>query len=129
MSDSPSILGSVADTGKDVVKELGSQTTKAAASIVKGAFQQVVGTKSEEEIAKEQADKLATHQRIKKIEAEIAQIRAQRSQEQSQMEQVRLTSSDQSTGSDDLKTSEKKQMDEASRQAVGKAELGRGFKG
>lgn len=121
MSDGSSIGGAFKDLARETVK----QVSKTPASFIKSAGAQIVGSPSEEVENRKKAEKLMTHQRIKEIEAEMAKIRSQGEQKHSQEE-----------NSDYKKKLEKiasrggsKKMDESSRQAIGKAEQGRNFKG
>lgn len=115
---------SIAGTLKDLGKETLKQTFNVPKTLAKGAFQQTVKTNSEEEAAKKLAEQAVTHNRIQQIEAEMAQIRAQNEKrtgpEIQKSEEQKLEAQQQSQG---------KNLDEASRQAVGRAEQGRNFKG
>lgn len=124
MSDGDSIIGAVADTVKDLGKDTLKQIVTTPGSVAKGAGTQVLNRNTPEEEAKKARQKAEEFARIREIEAEMAQIRQQ---------------SDQKNGPQVEKTEEKKietlqnqsgsKIDEASRQAVGKAEQGRNFKG
>jgi hypothetical protein len=123
MSDS--ILGAVADAGKDIVKETAKQVATGAISSAKTAAQQVSGFDTPEEAEKKKADQIATFQRIKQLEAEITQI----SQKNEQRNSPEVVSSENGMQSDVSSPRKTKNLDEASRQAVGRAEQGRNFKG
>jgi Zn-dependent M16 (insulinase) family peptidase len=117
---------SIGGAFKDLARETVKQVSKTPVSFAKSAASQIVGSNESEEQRKlKQAEKAMTHQRIKEIEAEMAHIRNQNEQKRSQED-----------GSTYKNTLEKiaskgklKKMDEQSRQAVGKAEQGRNFKG
>jgi hypothetical protein len=120
MSDGDSVSGILKDLAKETVK----QVVKTPITIAKGVTSQAIGQDSEEKEARKKQEKAETHQRIQAIEAEIAQIRA---------------ANDKKTGPEVVKSSEAQQdnssgpkvkkMVEASRQALGRAEQGRNFKG
>lgn len=119
MSDGDSVSGGLKDLGK----ETGKQVASFPKTFIKAAITQVVNRNSEEEEARKQAEKIATHHRIQAIEAEMSQIRAQ--SEQKEGPSTQPAKQELST----LDTKQKTKQDEASRQAVGKAEQGRNFKG
>ncbi len=125
MSDGDSIAGAVADSAKDFGKGLVSEVINSATASVKNVSQQLVGAKTEEEELKKKQDQIITFNRIKQIEAEMAQIRQQEARKkgpqiiQKQQSAVEFEDSD----------GKPKILDEASRQAVGRAEQGRNFKG
>jgi len=125
MSDGDSIAGAVADSAKDFGKSLVSEIVSSTTSSVKTATSQIAGAKSSEEEAKEKADKIATFNRIKQIEAEMAQIRQAEAQKKGPQISQKLQSSVNISDQED----KPKALDEASRQAIGKAEQGRNFKG
>ncbi len=125
MSDGDSIAGAVADTAKDFGKGLVSEIVSSTTSAVKSAGQQITGTKTPEEEAKEKAEKYATFNRIKQIEAEMAQIRQKTAQKQGPQIEQKQQSAVEVEDAD----GKPKVLDEASRQAVGRAEQGRNFKG
>lgn len=125
MSDGDSIAGAVADTAKDFGKSLVSEIINAGTSSVKSAGAQIVGSKTEEEEAKKKVDQIKTFNRIKQIEAEMEQIRVAESKKTG----PQITSKTQTTVTEDESSQKPKAMDEASRQAVGRAEQGRNFKG
>ncbi len=120
MSDGDSVSGALADLGKETVKQI-VQIPKNLAS---SAASQVLTQDSEEKEAQKKAEQIANFQRVKEIEAEIEKIRVENEKkkgpevltEKEKMEAVQQQSSSQP-------------MDEASRQAVGRAEQGRNFKG
>ncbi len=127
MSDGDSsILGSVADAGKDFVKETVNQVAGSASSSLKTVTQQVAGYTSEENEMKKKAQQAATFQRIKAIEAEMAQIASQNAQKKGP-DIVQKTVLDEENGPST--TNSRPKIDEASRQALGRAEQGRNFKG
>ena len=125
MADGDSIAGAVADTAKDFGKGLVSEIISSATSAVKGAGQQITGAKTEEDEAKEKQDKIITFNRIKQIEAEMEQIR----QAQERKTGPQITQKSQSAVEFEDSDGKPKVLDEASRQAVGRAEQGRNFKG
>jgi len=125
MSDGDSIAGAVADTAKDFGKSLVSEIVTSATSTVKTATSQIAGAKTPEEEAKEKADKIATFNRIKQIEAEMAEIRRQEERKKGPQMAPKQQSAVQMEDAD----GKPKVLDEASRQAVGRAEQGRNFKG
>lgn len=124
MSDGDSIIGAVTDTVKDLGKETLKQIVGTPGSVAKGAGGQILNKDNPEEEAKKAQLKAEEFARIRAIEAEMAQIRQQ---------------NDQKNGPQVEKTEDKKiealqkqngpKIDEASRQAVGRAEQGRNFKG
>ncbi|MDO8269523.1 MAG: hypothetical protein Q7T54_02525 [Candidatus Levybacteria bacterium] len=121
MSDGNSIGGALADLAKETVKQVATTPL----DIAKEAGQQIVGHNSEEEELKKRAEKMATFQRIKQIEAEMAQIRnIEEQKNQTQTKSITTPSHLEKFGQ-----SKTKKIDEASRQAVGRAEQGRNFKG
>lgn len=123
MGDGNSVSGTLADLAKETVK----QAVKMPVSIAKGAGQQIVGKDSEEEEARKRAEKTATFNRIKAIEAEMVQIRRIEEQKQQQRQQQQVSTPSQRTTFET--NANGKKLDEASRQAVGRAEQGRNFKG
>jgi len=123
MSDTGSLLGSIADAGKDFVKETKKQITT---GVVASAASQLIGIDTEEDIAKRKAEKMNTFARIKQIEAEMAQLRSIEEQEKN-MQKVHEQKIVEKKAS--MQGRKEKKMDEASRQAVGKSELGRNYKG
>ena len=125
MSDGNSIAGAIADTAKDFTASLVSEVVTSTNATVKSAGQQLSGSKTEEEEAKEKIDKVNTFNRIKQIEAEMEQIR----QAKSGNTGPQITTNAQTTAPDDDQNGKPKTIDEASRQAVGRAEQGRNFKG
>lgn len=126
MSDGDSsILGAVADAGKDFVKEAVKQVAGSATGSLKTATQQVAGYTSEEDELKRRAEKVATFQRIKAIEAEMTQIASQNSQKKG----PEIVTSDSQNKQEMSNHAPQTQLDEASRQAIGRAEQGRNFKG
>lgn len=125
MSDGDSILGSVADAGKDIFKEALSQVVGSGPAVAKTASQQVAGFTSKDDEEKKKADQIATFQRIKAIEAEMAKIG---SQQQNPGPEIQKSEVPTENSLDKLGPT-KNQVDEATRQAVGKAEQGRNFKG
>ncbi len=122
MSDS--ILSSVIDSLKDLGRDIFHQAAGSAKDAVTSTPTQIVGGITDEKEAEKEAEKIATQQGIQKIEAEMNQIRAENQKK---------------TGPEIPKTEEEKieeakkenpqMIDEASRQAMGKAEQGRNFKG
>ena len=127
MSDGDSILGQVGDTLKDIGKDVVKQFTGAPTEIVKTVTQQTVGkTDSPEEAAKKQQTGIEEMARRSQIEAEISQISKQRGQLTGPV----IPSSNTERSGNELSTQQKgQQVDEASRQAVGRTEQGRNFKG
>lgn len=121
MSNGDSIGGILTDLAKETVK----QTAAAPFSIVKGMGQQIVGhVETEEEKLKKQAEKQMTFQRIQQIEAEMAHLR------QADQQKKGPEMHSQPTGkTENIPSGKHKTIDEASRQAVGRAEQGRNFKG
>lgn len=126
MSDGDSILGAVADAGKDFVKETVKQVVGSGAASAKTATQQVAGYTSNEDEEKKKASQIATFQRIKAIEAEMAEIGKQNEKKTGPALSNPQTQQGQEKASDGKPEST---LDEASRQAVGRAEQGRNFKG
>jgi hypothetical protein len=122
-----SILGAVADAGKDFVKEVGKQVVGSGAAAGKAVVSQVAGAKTDEQEAAKKAEQVATFNRIKQIEAEMAQIR--QGEEQKKGPQITPKAPTDSNKALDTLGKPQNQIDEASRQAVGKAEQGRNFKG
>lgn len=127
MADGDSILGAVADAGKDLVKETVKQVVGSGTASLKSATQQVSGFTKEEDEMKKKADQTATFQRIKAIEAEMVQIAKQNAQKSGPEIVSRTSSEDEDNGLGN--TNSQPQIDEASRQALGKTEQGRNFKG
>lgn len=119
MSDCSSLSGELKNLGK----ETGKQMANFPKNFIRGAVSQVTSKASSEDEAKKKAEMVATHQRIQALEAEMAQIRAQ--SEQKEGPQILQTKRDLET----LKIGKSLKRDEASRQAAGKAEQGRNFKG
>lgn len=120
MSDGDSVSGQLTDLAKETTK----QVLNVPKSIVKGIGTQSVGQDSAEKEAKKKQEKMLTHHRIKEIEAEIAKIRAENEKKHG----PEVVS--QKEASEKVSESQKpKQIDEASRQALGRAEQGRNFKG
>jgi hypothetical protein len=126
MADGDSILGAVADAGKDLVRETVKQVVGNTNASLKSATQQVAGFTSEEDDIKKKTEQAATFQRIKAIEAEMAQIARQNAQKKGP-DVVRKTVAKEEDSPSTSNTQHP--MDEASRQAVGRAEQGRNFKG
>lgn len=124
MSDGDSIFGNVADSLKDLGKDVVKQLANTPESLVTSTKDQLTRRDSDEEEARKKAEKMQTFQRVRSIEAEIAQIAAQN--EKKTGPQI-----PQEQGKDELQiqTQNQKPLDEASRQAVGRAEQGRNFKG
>lgn len=126
MSDGDSsILGAVADAGKDFVREAVEQVTVSATGSLKSAAQQVAGYTPQEDEAKKKAQQMATFQRIKAIESEMAQIATHNSQKKG----PEIAKSGLQKAEEFEEHAPKAQIDEASRQALGRAEQGRNFKG
>ncbi len=124
--DSSSIPGAVAESLKDVGTEGIKQTKNIGISFVKTAVSQITGTtKTPEEEAKEKTNQMVTHQRIQQIEAEMAQIRQHEEQKKGPQFQNSQTQQSENVSREKNQT----KINEASRQAVGKAEQGRNFKG
>lgn len=120
MSDGDSVTGGLKDLGRETVKQIASVPK----SLLTGAASQVVNSDSGEEEAKKKAEKALTFQRVKEIEAEMRQIAAENSKKEGP--DVKL----QKENHTELQKKEmQKKPDEASRQAVGRAEQGRNFKG
>lgn len=124
MADGDSIFGAVADAGKDLVKETVHQVVGSGASAIKTASQQVGGFDTTEHEQQKKADEVATFQRIKAIEAEMAQIGAQSAQKKGPE-----IANSQTQNMEEVVSNKSQTVDEASRQAVGRAEQGRNFKG
>jgi len=120
MSDGDSVGG--------VLKDLAKETVKQVANVPKGlalsATSQIINQDSEEKEAEKKAQKAMTFQRIKEIEAEIARIRSQN--ERKTGPEV-ISQKEASEVASDAK--KPKKPDEASRQAIGRAEQGRNYKG
>lgn len=125
MSDGDSIAGAVADSAKDFGKGLVSEVINSATASVKNVSQQLVGAKTEEEELKKKQDQIITFNRIKQIEAEMAQIR----QAEARKTGPQIALKPQSSVATEDANGKPKVIDEASRQAVGRAEQGRNFKG
>lgn len=127
MSDSDSILGQVGDTLKDIGKDVVKQFTTAPTEIAKTVKQQTIGKEeAPEDLAKKQQAGIAEIARRAQIEAEIAQI----SKQKEQLKGPEIPSLKTEQDGDGLNTQQKgQQIDEASRQAVGRSEQGRNFKG
>lgn len=125
MSDGDSIAGAVADSAKDFGKGLVSEVINSATATVKNVSQQLVGAKTEEEELKKKQDQIITFNRIKQIEAEMAQIR----QAEARKTGPQIALKPQSSVAAEDADGKPKVIDEASRQAVGRAEQGRNFKG
>ena len=121
MSDGDSVTGQLKDLGKETVKGVLSVPK----SIIKATPGQVLNQDSEEKEAKKRQEKTATYYRIKEIEAEIAAIRRENEKKQG----PEVIKSSETTQSEDGSNKKTKAMDETSRQAVGRAEQGRNFKG
>ncbi len=119
MSDRNSIGGALSDLAKETVK----QVVSAPLTIAKGIPGQVVNRDSEEIAAKKKAEKVATFHRIKEIEAEMSQIRTQNQQKE------QATTPSYKKTLESIASRGHKKLDEASRQAIGKSEQGRNFKG
>jgi len=124
MSDGDSILGAVADAGKDLVKETVNQIVGGGTAAVKSTAQQVAGFDTAEKEQEKKVENLQTFQRIKRIEAEMAQIH----QAEAQKKGPEIVPS-QTQQSENISSGKPQTIDEASRQAVGRAEQGRNFKG
>lgn len=117
---------SIGGAFKDLARETVKQVSKTPASFARSAASQIVASNESEEQAKlKQADKAMAHQRIKEIEAEMARIRNQSEQKQAQESGPAYKNTLEKIAS----RGGKKKMDELSRQAVGRAEQGRNFKG
>ena len=126
MSDGDSILGQVGDSLKDLGKDVVKQITGTPTEIVKTVKQQTVGkTDSPEEQAKKQKTGAEEMARRAQIEAEIQRIAKQREQ----LTGPEISSLKTEENPDGLEIKKTQQIDEASRQAVGRAEQGRNFKG
>lgn len=124
MSDNSSIGGALTNIAEGALGQMASVPK----DIAIGAVEQLKPTKTPEEIAAETAEKqqkMDEHMSIQRITAEIHQISRQ-GQQQSTGPAV-ATAQEQSQMNTEQKS--EKKIDEASRQAVGRAELGRGFKG
>lgn len=124
MSDGDSIAGAVGDALKDLGREAVKQIAGTGTSSIKAAASQLGKTVSPEEEAKKKAEQIKTFQRVKEIEAEMKQIAAQNAQKTGP-EIPKNENRDELQTQDKNKTS----IDEASRQALGRAEQGRNFKG
>lgn len=120
MSDGDSVGGILKDLARETVKQL----IKTPVTIAKGVGTQAIGQDSEEKEARKKQEKAETYQRIKAIEAEIAQIRAA-NEKKTGPEVVKSSETQQ----DNANGPKIKKIDEASRQALGRAEQGRNFKG
>ncbi len=119
MSDDNSVGGGLKDLGSETLK----QVVSIPKSMVKGAIKQAANTDSEELEAQKKADQAATFQRVKEIDAEMASIRQQNEQKTG----PEIQSSDNNIN--ELNNNQSRKTDEASRQAIGRAEQGRNFKG
>lgn len=126
MADGDSIIGAVADAGKDFVRETVKQAIGNTSASLKSATQQVAGFTSTDDEIKKKTEQAATFQRIKAIEAEMAQIARQNAQKKGPDVTQHKTAKEESGPST---TNTQHPMNEASRQAVGRAEQGRNFKG
>lgn len=127
MSDNGSIIGSVTEGLKDIGKDALKQVFSAPSDTAKAALQQTVGkNESPEEELKKKQEQAKAHARMMEIDAEIQQIRQQN-------EQKRMQEATQQQGAPQQKLQtlqeQQKTQDEASRQAVGKSEQGRNYKG
>ena len=120
MGDGDSIKGGLQDLGRETVKQIASVPK----GIVASAAGQVLKHDTEEREKEKRIEKAATHARIKELEAEIQAIRAQN--EQKKGPEV-IAPHEKMEETQDGKP--KKKLDEASRQAIGRAEQGRNFKG
>lgn len=119
MSDGDSVATGLKDLSRETVKQIKSVPK----SIVLGAKGQMLNKDTEEEEERKKKEMAQTHARIKEIEAEMAAIRAQNEQKRGPevlSEKEKLEA---------VQAPKQKRMDEASRQAVGRAEQGRNFKG
>lgn len=121
MSDGDTITGELKDLAKETVK----QAANIPKNFATGAVSQIANRDSEEDEARKKADKIATFQRIKSIEAEIAQIRAYESQKTG----PQIKQSQNLISESNPITQKEATLDEASRQAKMKTELGRNYKG
>lgn len=119
MSDS--ISGNLTDLATETTK----QVVNLPVSIIKGIIPQAVEKDTEEEEARKRTEKIMTFNRIKEIEAEMERLR--REDEKKTGPEVK-TSQERSSENTQQQPG-RKQIDEASRQAVGRAEQGRNFKG
>lgn len=127
MSDNGNIIGSVAEGLKDIGKTALKQVFNAPSDTAKAALQQTVGkNESPEEELKKKQEQAEKHARIMEIDAEIQKIRQQN--EQKRMQEATDETQSLKPKFESLEQQEKDQ-DEASRQALGKAEQGRNFKG
>ena len=129
MSDGDSIASGIVDSAKDFGKGMVSEVINSAGAAVKSAGAQVTGAKTAEEEAKEKMAKQATFNRIKEIEAEMAQIRYSSEQKNNSHGPAITPRTVTITESEDSNPQRTSKIDESSRQAVGKAEQGRNFKG
>lgn len=121
MSDS---IGTDVKEGlKDLFKGIFAHILQTPKTVVKEATQQVTGVEDSEE--KKQSNELQANARVQELEAEMRRI----SEEKKQMTGPEIGSKEQIETNDDLKGNKVEAPDEASRQAVGKAEQGRNFKG
>jgi hypothetical protein len=120
MGDDSSIGGGL----KNIIEGTVDQIVAIPKDIAQGAIDQLKPAQSPEAIEAERQEKMKVHIGIQAANAEIAQIIAQ-NQQKSGPEVI--TSQEQSQLATQQKT--EKKMDEASRQAVGRAEQGRNFKG
>ena len=121
MSDGDSVSGQLKDLGK----EAGKQILSVPKTIAQGVKGQVLNQDSQEKEAKKKQEKAATYYRIREIEAEIAAIRRENEKKQG----PEVIKSSETSQSSDKPNKKAKSLDEASRQAVGRAEQGRNFKG
>jgi len=118
-------MGAVAEGLKDVAKDAAKQIVNAPSSAVKTAVTQTTATaKTPEEEAKIQEQKAYEFRRHQEITAEIEQIRRQNEQRTGP-----TLSTETETNQTLNSPADSPRIDEASRQAVGKAEQGRNFKG
>lgn len=124
MSDGNSIAGGITDAIKDLGKEVVKQVVGTGTSSIKTATSQVTGGNSQEQEAEKKAEQLKTFQRVKEVEAEMRQIAAQSAQKTG----PEIPKSEKQSLSEPT-NNQTQTVDEASRQAVGRAEQGRNFKG
>lgn len=125
MSDS-SIAKQVGENIQDLGKDAGKKAVSTLSSFGKVTVAQIKGVSDNPEQEEEKKrQKVATFQRVKQIEAEMRQIASKNQQKIGP--EIAQTDKNNST---ELQTKNKElTIDEASRQAIGRAEQGRNFKG
>lgn len=121
MSDDGSVGGGLTSIISEGTNKL-SEEPKEAVNAILG---QLKGPPKPEEEAKRQANNVSKAQRLQEITEELNQIRAQRAQ----LEGPQIPNSSEQQSLVIQQQRKGPTIDEASRQAVGRAEQGRNFKG